>query len=165
MCRVVSVTASDPDGKPAASFFSSKPITVTIEFDLAALDSAFTAGFDLASVDGVTVFRSYVTDVADDVAPELRPGRNAIRCTIPAGLLNSGRYVLNLRLSLHWVRWIVHDDNVLHFDVVADHGESLFLNDQARPGLVAPILDWHAVEPSAPDDEIDLERAALGAPS
>jgi lipopolysaccharide transport system ATP-binding protein len=165
MCRVTAVTVSDPEGKPATTFFSSKPITVTIEFDLAAFDTAFTVGFDLSSVDGVVVFRSYLTDVSEQNVPQLKVGRNALCCTIPPGLLNSGRYMINLRVGLHWIRWIVHEDHVLHLDVVADHGTSLFLNDQARPGVVAPILDWQSVEPSADDDELELERAALGAPS
>ncbi len=165
LCRVVSVTVSGPDGTPASSFFTSKPITVTLEFELSALDSSFTAGFDLSTVDGATVLRSYLTDGPEGEAPKLGVGRNALRCTIPPGLLNSGRFVINLRLSLHWIRWIVYADNVLHFDVVADHGESLFLNDQARPGVVAPILHWEAVEPSTEEDEAALERAALAARS
>jgi lipopolysaccharide transport system ATP-binding protein len=148
-CRVVEVRATDPAGEPSTSFFSSRPIAVTLEFDLERLDPAFIAGFDLASIDGTTVFRSYHTDLPEEAAPRLVPGRNAIRCVIPAGLLNSGRYAINLRFSLHWTRWIAHVDGVLHFDVVADHGDSLFLNDTARPGLVAPILDWTAVEPTS----------------
>ena len=149
LCRVRAVTISDEDGAPGAAFFSSRPITVTLEFDLARTDPSFTAGFDLATIDGVVVFRSYLTDQSDDAGMRLKPGRNAIRCTIPAGLLNSGRYLVNLRIGLHWIKWIVYSDDVLQFDVIADHGESLFLNDQARPGVVAPILTWDAVEPTA----------------
>lgn len=149
LCQVRGITICAEDGVPAATFFSSRPITVTLEFDLARLDPSFTAGFDLATIDGVVVFRSYLTDQADDAGMRLRPGRNAIRCTIPAGLLNSGRYLVNLRIGLHWIKWIVYSDDVIQFDVIADHGESLFLNDQARPGVVAPILQWDVVEPSS----------------
>jgi lipopolysaccharide transport system ATP-binding protein len=159
LCRVVEVRVADAEGKPAGAFFSSRPINVVLEFDLAAVDQAFIAGFDLATVDGVVVFRSYTTDVSEDAAPRLVPGRNAVNCTIPAGLLNSGRYALHLRISLHWTRWIVHLDEALWFDVVADHGESLFLNDQARPGVVAPILDWSVIEPEADLDESLPRRA------
>jgi homopolymeric O-antigen transport system ATP-binding protein len=151
LCRVVEVSVTEPDGEPASSFFSSRPITVTIEFELAAVDPSFTLGFDLAAADGVVVFRSYITDTADEAAPRLSPGRNAVSCTIPPGLLNSGRYAVHLRVGLHWVKWIVHLDDALQFDVVADHGESLFLNDTARPGVVAPILAWETVAPSEPE--------------
>jgi hypothetical protein len=75
--------------------------------------------------------------------------------------LNSGRYVLNLRVSLHGVRWIVHSDAVLYFDIVSDHGESLFLNHpDGRPGVVAPVLDWASVEPAS-DDAVETPYAAF----
>ncbi len=161
LCRIVEIRATDEDGKPSTSFFSSRPVEVTIEFDLSRTDQSLTVGFDLATVDGITVFRSYQTDMAEDEMPTLSPGRNALRCTVPPGLLNSGRYVVNLRVSLHSVKWIVHDDAVLYFDVVADHGESLFLNAnaQARPGIVAPILGWASVEPTS-DDLAETPTAA-----
>jgi homopolymeric O-antigen transport system ATP-binding protein len=160
MCQVREVNISDHAGVPGAAFFSSKPITITLEFDLAATNPSFTAGFDLATIDGVVVFRSYLTDGGDDAGMQLKPGRNAIRCTIPAGLLNSGRYLVNLRIGLHWIKWIVYSDDVLQFDVIADHGESLFLNDQARPGVVAPILQWDVVEASSDGSGVDIAEAA-----
>jgi lipopolysaccharide transport system ATP-binding protein len=159
ICRVVEVRITDDDGRPSGSFFTRRPIHVALELDLARVHPAFIAGFDLATTDGVVVFRSYTTDVAEDAAPRLVTGRNAIRCTIPAGLLNSGRYALHLRISLHWSRWIVHLDDVLSFDVIADHGESLFLNDQARPGVVAPILDWAVTEPADAADDSPAREA------
>ena len=162
LCRMVEVRTTTPSGEPSTSFFSSRPIEVTLEFDLARTDPSLTVGFDLATVDGITVFRSYQTDLAEHEAPRLVPGRNALQCTIPAGLLNTGRYILNLRLSLHSVKWIVHDDAVLYFDVVADHGDSLFLNanDTARPGVVSPILAWTNVQPTS-DDAVETPSAAF----
>jgi lipopolysaccharide transport system ATP-binding protein len=158
-CRVVEVRVTDVEGQPSGSFFTSRPIKVVLELDLGPVDRAFTAGFDLATVDGVVVFRSYTTDNAEESAPRLVPGRNAIQCTIPAGLLNTGRYVLHLRIGLHWTRWIVHLDDALVFDVVADHGESLFLNDPGRPGVLAPILDWAVAEPTPVAEEALPRRA------
>lgn len=153
LCRIVELRATDESGSPSTTFFSSRPVGVTIEFDLARTDPSLTVGFDLVTVDGVVVFRSYQTDMAEHQMPVLSPGRNALQCTIPAGLLNSGRYVLNLRVSLHSMKWIVHDDALLYFDIVSDHGESLFLNanPQGRPGIVAPILEWASVEPMSED--------------
>jgi lipopolysaccharide transport system ATP-binding protein len=165
MCRVNSVAITGPEGQLSTTFFSSRPISVTLEFDLTSVDSSFTAGFDLSSIDGIVVFRSYLTDLSDEEMPRLKQGRNAIRCTIPPGLLNSGRYAINLRIGLHWVKWIVHRDDVLHFDVIADHGDSLFLNDHARPGLVAPILHWESIEPASELEESDAHAASFAAPS
>jgi lipopolysaccharide transport system ATP-binding protein len=161
LCRVVEVRVTDEDGKPATSFFSSGAINVTIEFDLAEVDPALVVGFDLVTVDGVPVFRSYQTDVPAEAMPSLRPGRNAVQCTIPAGLLNSGRFVVNLRVVLHWTRWIVHDTGSLYFDVVADHGD--FISTAARPGPVAPILPWKSVDPGSGDAVDTPTRAAASA--
>jgi homopolymeric O-antigen transport system ATP-binding protein len=154
LCQVREVRLTDADGQTTTSFFSSRPITVTLEFDLTEVHSSFFAGFDLGTIDGVVVFRSFFTDVVEEPGKLLKRGRNAIRCTIPAGLLNSGRYLINLRIGLHLFQWIVGTDDVLQFDVIADHGESLFLNDQARPGVVAPILQWDAVEPGSGSDDV-----------
>jgi hypothetical protein len=59
---------------------------------------------------------------------------------------------VNLRFSLHNRRWLVHEDAVLHFDVVADHGESLFMVAGGRSGVVAPVLAWSAVAPGDTSD-------------
>lgn len=157
LCRVVEVRVTDEGDRPSTSFFSSRPICVTIEFDISHVDPALVVGFDLATVDGVPVFRSFQTDVEAETAPALRPGRNALRCVIPPGLLNSGRYVVNLRVLLHWTKFIVHDTGSLYFDVVADHGE---FENEGRPGTVAPILPWESVEPTS-GDALDTPAAML----
>jgi lipopolysaccharide transport system ATP-binding protein len=156
VCRVVEVRVTDEQDRASTSFFSSRPIKVTIEFDLASVDPALVVGFDLVTVDGVPVFRSFQTDVPAEAIPDLYPGRNAVQATIPADLLNSGRYVVNLRVLLHWTKWIVHDSGSLYFDVVADHGE--FMNTEARPGPVAPVLQWKSIEPAT--DEVPETPAA-----
>jgi lipopolysaccharide transport system ATP-binding protein len=148
LCRVVEVRVTDDDGKASTSFFSSGAINVTIEFDLAEVDPALVVGFDLVTVDGVPVFRSFQTDVAADAMPTLRPGRNAVNCTIPPGLLNAGRFVVNLRILLHFTKWIVHDTGSLYFDVIADHGD---FGTSARPGPFAPVLAWTSIEPTNGD--------------
>jgi lipopolysaccharide transport system ATP-binding protein len=149
LCRVVEIRVTDDSGEPAGSFFSSRPIHVVVEFDLAAVHPSFMVGIDLLTSDGVFVFTSYHRDVADDAVPDFSVGRNAVRCTIPPGLLNSGRYSINLRVSLHNVRFIAMEESLLQFDVVADHGESSILQAQARTGVILPVLDWTAVEPEA----------------
>lgn len=158
LCRIVEVRATDEADRPSTSFFSSRPIQVTIEFDLASVDPAFVIGFDLTTVDGVPVFRSFQTDVTADAMPRLKQGRNAVRCTIPPGLLNSGRYVVNLRVLLHWTKFIVADNGSLYFDVVADHGD--FMNTESRPGAIAPILPWESVEPVT-EDAVETPSAAF----
>ncbi len=163
LCRILEIRATDEDDKPSGSFFSSRPINVIVEFDLAVVDPAFTVGVDLLTGDGVLLFTSYQRDVEDDAVPRFHQGRNAFRCTIPAGLLNGGRYMLNLRVSLHNRRFIALEESVLQFDVVVDHGDSIFLNAQARSGVILPELEWAAVEPTSEAGESELPAARASA--
>src|SRR5205085_2838692 len=110
--------------------------------------------------DGALAFTSYHRDVPEDAAPQFVAGRNAFRCTIPPALLNSGRYMVNVRFSLHNVRWIAFAEGVLQFDVVADHGDSAFMHAQTRSGVILPVLDWQAVEPSSDVEQFALARVA-----
>ncbi len=118
------------------------PFDVRMEFDLSELDDAFCVGFDLTTGDGTVVMRSLQTDTAREQWPELHVGRNSLACTVPAGLLNEGRYYVMPRLSLHARRWIVHGDGVVSFQVHRDT-ESPYTLD--RPGTIAPTLSWRTV--------------------
>jgi len=142
------IRVTDEDDEPRTTFFTSKPIYVTLEFDVEELNPALNVAIELAGGDGTVGFFTSFRDMPEGSAPELLRGRNAFRCQIPPGLLNAGRYAINVRAGLHGVRWVAFEDAVLHFDTIADHGESLFLTGAMRPGLVAPALQWHAVEPA-----------------
>ena len=117
VCRLVEARVTDELGEPATTFLSSQPVVVTIEFDLLRTDPAFTAGFDLVTGDGAVVFRSAYTDAPEASRPRLVKGRNAIRCEIPAGLLNSGRYGINVQMQLHNSQLLVAEVGALGFDV------------------------------------------------
>jgi lipopolysaccharide transport system ATP-binding protein len=152
-CRLVELRVTDADGAPAGTFRSSRPIHVTMEFDLSTVSPGFIAAIDLVSSEGAIVLRAGHTDTDESDRVRLERGRNALTCVIPPGLLNTGRYSVNLRFSMHMTRWVIYEDSVIGFDVVADHGESLFLNAQGRPGVIAPILDWRPAEPETDDLE------------
>ena len=147
---------TDEHDQPQATYFTSKPIYVTLELDLETVSPSLSIGIDIATVDGLIVFHTTFRDVPEHSAPKLAPGRNALRCEIPAELLNSGRYVVNLRISLHTIRWIVYADAVVHFDVLADHSESLFLIGVSRPGVVLPRVNWTAVEPDSTSERLPV---------
>jgi lipopolysaccharide transport system ATP-binding protein len=152
--RIVEARITDENDEPQPTYFTSRPIYLTLEFDLETVNPSLNIGVDIATVDGVVVFYSSFRDVADHAAPRLVIGRNALRCEIPTELLNSGRYVVNLRISLHTIRWIVYADAVIHFDVLADHGDSLWVLGVGRAGVVAPRVNWTAVEPASASEEL-----------
>src|SRR6185437_9995641 len=112
-------------------------------------------GFDVFTMTGSAVLRSYQTDLPEGnwLTPQL--GDNCWTCIIPAGLLNAGRYYICPRISVHNTYWIVISDDAVQFEVVLDHGVSPFwasLNASTRPGIVAPILQWSDVRPTMHDN-------------
>jgi lipopolysaccharide transport system ATP-binding protein len=139
--RLVSVQVLHDADTIAPLVSTDAPFQVRMEIDLGRVDDALTIGFDLVAADGAVVMRSFHTDGPPDDWPPLHVGRNALSCTIPAGLLNDGRYFVMPRVSLYWVRWIVHGDSVVSFEVHRDPGLSPYAIT-SRPGAIAPTLEW-----------------------
>jgi lipopolysaccharide transport system ATP-binding protein len=117
----------------------SEDIMVTITFDASLVRRGLCAGFDLITPEGITVFRSYQTDLAEDQCPPITVGLNVLQCMIPSGLLNAGDYYICPKLSIHNSYWIVNSDAVVRFRVHPRGGES------KRPGILAPELLWEPV--------------------
>jgi lipopolysaccharide transport system ATP-binding protein len=125
---------------------TNEPFSVRLDLDLARVEPALTVGFDLTTSDGVVVMRSYHTDGPPERWPQLHAGRNTLVCTLPAGLLNDGRYLVMPRVSIYCVRWIVHVDSGVSFEVHRDPGPSPYAVG-SRPGAIAPVLEWQTGEP------------------
>jgi lipopolysaccharide transport system ATP-binding protein len=161
--RLAEVRVENDAGAPSGSFFSSQNIGVVIEFDVLTPDPALVGVVDLVAADGSIVFRSYSVDADAGFRPGLHRGRKAIKCTIPAGMLNAGRYVVNVRIHARGIDGIINEPGTLHFDVTADHGESYFIaTHHARPGLIAPVLTWVETEPAATADLSGAAAATHG---
>jgi hypothetical protein len=92
------------------------------------------------------ILRSQHTDNEEVCWPPLSVGMNRLRCTIPDGWLNTGRYSVAPHASIHNVRWIVTPEPVLSFDIEMTHGVSPywapFSRQQRRVGVVTPRLSW-----------------------
>ena len=101
-------------------------------------------GLYLMSMRGEYVFTSFDTD-----DPEMygqfsvrEPGHYVSRCTIPADMLNEGRYALGLNASSYRVKRYFQDEHALVFTVdgVGAPGKQW---PEPRMGLVRPRLDWN----------------------
>ena len=135
-------------GEIGRSVDTDKDFFVELEFIAKRLDKSLCVGFDLANSDGVTVVRSYQTDSREANWPAIRIGRNRWRCKIPRGLLNGGNYLVNVRIGIHNLAWIVHEDATLEFRVSLNHGVSPLwtaISEDNRPGVIVPLLDWISV--------------------
>jgi lipopolysaccharide transport system ATP-binding protein len=163
-CRLVEVRVGDDIDTAGSTVLSSRPIPVVIELDVLERDPAMVVAFDLVSADGTIVFRSYTTDAGESLGIATTLGRKALRCEIPADLLNAGRYWLNVRAHLRGVDPNLNAPSVLHFDVSADHGDSYFMEARhGRPGVLAPILPWELVEPESTAEEMVPPSGAASA--
>ena len=143
--RLLSVQVLNSSGEVSNLVNTAEPFRVRMEFDLFRADEALCVGFDLATSDGAVLLRSYQTDLEPERWPKLANGRHTLECTIPAGLLNDGRYLISPRVSLHCVRWIVHTDAAVSFDAHLDHAVSPYAQF-VRPGTIAPVLEWSLLE-------------------
>jgi lipopolysaccharide transport system ATP-binding protein len=141
--RLVAVRVCDAGGNPCDQFSTREPIVVEMDVDLVEPPEDLCIGFELVSANGAIVWRTFQTDVAVEEWPQLASGRNRLSCEIPALILNSGRYLIVPRMSIHTVRWILNADSGLPFDVQADHSASPF-SWTGRPGVLAPVLQWSA---------------------
>jgi lipopolysaccharide transport system ATP-binding protein len=118
----------------------SEDIVVTLKFDASLIRRGLCVGFDIVTPEGITVFRSYQTDMADDQRPVLAAGSNGLQCTIPGGLLNAGEYYVCPKVGIHNSHWLVNSDAVVRFEVVPQEG-----GNSDRPGILAPSLQWEPV--------------------
>jgi len=135
-------TKNDRDSN---SFLSKDEIYIEFEVWLKQHLSGLCIGFDLISERGETVLRSYDTDTPTERFQPVESGVNLLRCVIPSGLLNAGRYTVAPRIGIHNQEWIVNSDSLIRFSIVLTHGESPFwnvLHQGNRPGHVAPVLNW-----------------------
>jgi lipopolysaccharide transport system ATP-binding protein len=147
--RLVEVRAEDETGAASATFFSSQTIGVVVELEVETQDPALVVMVDLISADGTFVVSSYHVDGNQELRPGERPGLHALRCQIPAGLLNGGRYIVNVRVFAHGIDGVIHEKGILHFDVTLDHGESYFVGSHhIRQGVIAPVFRWDEVDPA-----------------
>ena len=140
--RLTALRVLSDSGESGTVFASNRPIFIDFEFNLTEYEDQLCVGFDLTTNDGFGVFRSYQTDSVGELSSHLRIGKNRLRCVIPAGTLNAGTYIVNVRVSIHQQRWISEVDGPVQFDALLEHGSTKFMRNNVRPGPVAPILQW-----------------------
>jgi lipopolysaccharide transport system ATP-binding protein len=143
--KLLAVRTRTANGRAGGTYSTRLDLTIEMDFETATVSDGLCIGFDVVNAQGMTVFRTYQNDQARERWPLIQPGRNRLRCVVPAGLLNGGVYLISPRVGIHHVEWMVQLDNVLQFEMVLDHGVSPLWNsqsDQNRPGATAPVLRW-----------------------
>ncbi len=141
--RPIALRVKNPQGRTTDAVRATEPVTIEVEYALDAPIQGLRVGIYLLSMRGEYVFTSFDTDDVDAFHQwETRPaGRYVSRCTIPADLLNEGRYLVSVNASAYRVKRYFQEDNAVAFtvDITGAPGSHWA---EPRPGLVRPRLHW-----------------------
>lgn len=141
--KLISVKTVNSEGVVCSDFPSDEDVFVEMMLDVRSIHNALRVGFELLWQDGSVVFTSHHNDDEVSVWPALTIGINRLRCRIPPGLLNKGRYAVAPRISIHCVQWIVHSPPLVEFGVYVTHGKNDFwVVSTPQPGVIRPVLKW-----------------------
>ncbi len=141
--RPLAIRVRDARGNVADTVRSVEPCTIEVEYALSAPLSGLRIGIYLSTARGEYAFTSFDTD--DPTLFEryaARPaGHYLSRCTLPADLLNSGRYTIGVNASSYGVRRYFMDEQALTFHVDPSGAPGMQWSEP-RPGVIRPRLLW-----------------------
>lgn len=147
--RPLAIRIKDHHNRVVDTIRSTEVATIEIEYSLDVPLTGLRVGLYLTTARGEYVLASFDTD--DEVQFERHPVRPAgfhiSRCSVPADLLNEGRYILGVNASTFRFRRYFQDEQALAFNVdgVGAPGSQW---PEARLGPVRPRLEWQ-IESSA----------------
>jgi lipopolysaccharide transport system ATP-binding protein len=145
--RPVSMRIRDSRGQVVDTVRSTEPSAIEIEYLLEAPVTGLRVGIYLSTMRGEYVMTAFDTDDPQkfDQYSSRQAGRYISRCTLPANLLNEGRYVLGVNASAYRIKRYFQEDHALVFTVDAT-GAPGKQWPEPRLGPVRPALDW-TIEP------------------
>ena len=141
--RPLSLRVKDARGAVADSLRSTEPITLEMEYRLDAPITGLRVGIYLSTVRGEYVFTSFDVDQTDlyEKHSTRQAGHYVSRATLPADLLNEGRYILGVNASSFGVKRYFMDENALAFNIDPIGAPGIQWAEQ-RQGPIRPRLDW-----------------------
>ena len=142
--HLLAMRVRDASGATASVVPSASPVCVEMDVKIDELHPGLCIGFSLERPDAGMVLWTYQTDGPAERWPQLKVGRNVLRCTIPGGLLNGGTHSISPKISLYFTEWILNSGPVLTFEVDLNHPQSPHWQ-HARLGVVAPLLEWSSL--------------------
>ena len=141
--RPLALRLRDPHGKVVDTLRSTEPFSLEIDYTLDQAITGLRVGIYLLTMRGEYVFTSFDTDDPQQFNQHgTRPaGTYRSRCTIPAHMLNEGRYVLAVNASTFRIKRYFWDDHALAFTVDATGAPGKHW-PEPRLGPVRPALEW-----------------------
>ncbi len=141
--KPIELRVVNAQGHEANTVRSVEPCSIEMEYEIAEPITGLRVGLYLMSTRGEYIFTSFDTDEPEQYeAMPVRPaGHYVSRCTIPADMLNEGRYVIGVNASSFKIRRYFHDERALAFNVDAAGAPGTHW-PEPRLGPVRPRLDW-----------------------
>jgi lipopolysaccharide transport system ATP-binding protein len=141
--RPIALRLRDKSGNVVDTVRSIEPFTIETEYDLSAPLTGLRIGIYISTSRGEYVLTSFDTDDQRrfDEHSSRPAGHYASRCTIPADLLNGGRYILGFNASSYRVRRYFMDEQALSFNVNTSGAPGMQWSEP-RPGVLRPRLEW-----------------------
>jgi lipopolysaccharide transport system ATP-binding protein len=143
--RLLSVSVLDDTNQISYDQRCGAPIHLTAEF-WCERDTKVTPSFHVYSQNSVMVFATGTLHIEELAQKVYSRGRYRCTCTIPAALLNSGVYTVNVFLSRDTDGFAyVQVAEVVSFQVINDGtGQGGIYTAGDWPGVVRPLLAWTA---------------------
>jgi lipopolysaccharide transport system ATP-binding protein len=124
-----------------------KEVSIRIEGVLNKNDKLFNVGYSIYSPEGLLLYWSVSTDDKKEIKNNYRKGPIVFETTIPRNFLNEGDYRVQVFASLHNKEWIL-DPNKDAPSVLLSVRGGFEASDywlKARPGAIAPELNWRVI--------------------
>lgn len=150
--RLESVGIRGAEASVALGLTQDQPLTVSIRYRVLRPIPDSNVGVELKAADGTTVFTSLDSDHGGTEGRPRRPGTYEATCTIPAHLLNEGRYYLSFTAGIPFISLCFRADDALAIEVgppLPATGEKARLPVK-KAGVIDPLLDWN-VRPAGGD--------------
>jgi lipopolysaccharide transport system ATP-binding protein len=142
----ISLKVYNQQGVVTDSLRSVEPITVEFEYQLDSPVTGLRIGLYVATTRGEFVFTSFDTDDADafNEHTERKSGHYISRVTIPADMMNEGRYVLGVNASVFKIKSYFTDPNAVIINVNTSGAPGMQWAE-LRQGVIRPRLDWEII--------------------
>ncbi len=134
------------NGQVVDTIRSTEPFVIEIEYSLSGPVTGLRIGIYLNTSRGEPVFTSFDTDEPSlyEKHTERPAGRYISRCSIPADMLNAGRYSLGFNASSFHIRRYFEDEQALDFNVDATGAPGMQWGEP-RQGPIRPRLTWEII--------------------
>jgi lipopolysaccharide transport system ATP-binding protein len=144
--RPISLKVMNQQRVVTDSLRSVEPNIVEFEYTVDSPIQGLRVGIYIATTRGEFVFTSFDTDEVTrfDQHLERKSGHYISRCTIPANLLNEGRYVIGVNASVFRVKSYFTDQNAVIINVNPSGAPGMQWGE-SRQGVIRPDLEWEII--------------------